>query len=208
MSATSTSAPAPVQAGINPMDPQNIANIADALNQSKFPCSPDGIKQIAQAFANAGLFVVMQGKPGPPGWTNLGPAGNYVGFFNGPPQEWGNRISGLQQQMQNVCQGANAGVTLYVDCGPGGKSVQVGPGDYAQIDKTGMPNDQLSALVVNPGTTVTIFQDYNFGGAQATWALGPNAQQPLVVPCLVNVPMNKSTSWNDQASSIKVSISK
>ena len=94
------------------------------------------------------------------------------------------------------------GVTLFVDCGPGGKSVQVGPGDYPQIDKTGMPNDQLSALVINPGTTVTIFQDYNFGGAQATWAVKPG-DPPMTVPCLVNVGMGKG-NWNDQASSMKV----
>jgi len=164
-------------------------------------CSSQGVQQIAQMLAKTGVFALPGGKGLPSPWQQIVPLGNYSIWFQGNSQQYQQAVAPIISQIGQIC--TVPGVTLYVDCGPAGKSVQVGPGDYPQIDKTGMPNDQLSALVINPGTTVTIFQDYNFGGAQATWSVAQNAP-PMTVPCLSTVGLNKNTTWNDQASSMKV----
>lgn len=73
--------------------------------------------------------------------------------------------------------------------------MSLGTGQYDWVENKGIPNDQLSSVGLSPGTTVTLHEHSNFGGAKL----------PLYAPDpdLIDNPL--PSSWNDQVSSIKVS---
>jgi hypothetical protein len=202
MSASGTAGVKSAEFSTETNSPSNISAIADGLQQSGMNCG-DGIKIVAQLFAQIGLLVLPQGQPGPPGWTNLGPAGKYSGWYKGNPQQWQDAFNSIQPKLAAACSPAQGktpiGVTLFVDCNFSGKSQFVGVGEYPVIDKVGIPNDTLSSLIINPGTTVILYTDYNFGGASLMLTAG--GDKPLQISCLIDM---KPKSWNDQVSSLKV----
>src|SRR5690606_11988009 len=57
-------------------------------------------------------------------------------------------------------------VTVYKDCNYGGYAVSLSPGSYnmSDLNALGVPNDDISALRVQSGYEVILYQDINFGG--------------------------------------------
>ena len=91
-------------------------------------------------------------------------------------------------------------VTLYTDCNYSGKSVQVGLGDYASMDKINFPNDQLSSIMIPEGVMVVLYENDNFGGSSTI------LKESVV--CMKSVILKKYYNWNDRVSSFKVVMNK
>lgn len=92
---------------------------------------------------------------------------------------------------------AQASVRLYTDCGFGGTMVELGAGSYTltQLAALGIPNDSLSAIEVDSGNTLTIYQHGSFTGFEATYS---NES----VSCLSNSSRGRTSGdWDNDASS-------
>ncbi|MEO7309391.1 MAG: hypothetical protein ABIX01_03260 [Chitinophagaceae bacterium] len=89
-----------------------------------------------------------------------------------------------------LCTVANAQktVTLYSACEMGGKSSQLGPGDYTRF-RTGINNDDLSSIVIPAGMKAILFEDDNFNGTSYELLQTTN--------CI-------GAGWNKRMTSIKI----
>jgi hypothetical protein len=88
---------------------------------------------------------------------------------------------------------ASGVATVYKDCNYAGSAVSLPVGDYnlAALNARGILNDDISSLQVAAGYKVVLYQDDNFAGSSLTVTANNS--------CLVG------NSWNDLASSLKVS---
>ncbi|WP_143305385.1 family 16 glycosylhydrolase [Chitinophaga vietnamensis] len=83
-------------------------------------------------------------------------------------------------------------VTVYKDCNYGGWAKRLAPGNYtlSQLTGMGITNDDISAVTVPPGYSITLYENDNFQGQSLTLTADAD--------CL-------DASMNDKTSSIKVS---
>ena len=92
---------------------------------------------------------------------------------------------------------ASGVATFYRDCNYGGTATSLPAGDYtlSQLQAKGMLDNDLSALQVNAGYQLVLYENDNFTGASLTLTAN--------TPCLVSNPRG-SGNWNDQVSSLRV----
>ncbi len=99
---------------------------------------------------------------------------------------------------------------FYQHCSYGGDVKELGVGNYPDVSKAGIRNDDLSSLIVPNGIKVTLYEHSNFNGKN--WTIQGNTK----LDCFTNNTMSTkrvgwrwhartvNISWNDQVSSIKI----
>jgi hypothetical protein len=91
---------------IDTNSPDNVNNMKQALIDSGFGkmCSASALQDIASACANAGLYLIYEGKPGPAGWTDMGRLSpQFHGWYKGPQNELNNKLQAIMQKAQQIC---------------------------------------------------------------------------------------------------------
>ena len=148
--------------------------------------NPSGLNAGISANLSAGTYYVAvtgtgAGNPATDGYSNYASLGAYtIGGTIG-----GSTGSGV--------------VTVYKDCNYGGYAVSLAPGSYnmSDLNALGVPNDDISALKVQSGYEVILYQDINFGGNAYVFRSD--------FSCLANLSLNgQPLDLNDWATSLVV----
>lgn len=93
---------------------------------------------------------------------------------------------------------AHAGAWVYKDCNFSGTAKYLPNGTYTmgQLNANGIANDDISAIAIDAGSRMQMFENDNFGGVQ-DYVYGNRA-------CLVNNRRVNGGNWNDAITSLKI----